>query len=152
MNAVPQAARIAAYKFGMSVRLLKNIAVWKDILAMPVLEQLALDELLCRKMLPHLRNIVHNIHDAVTRTERVIAALSGVWTGLNHTGDLSPKLLPLVNYIVALGKELEKKQSLGVSAEDISGLARRLKKMLVELNEYDKARRILKTFQLKEAL
>ncbi|KAH9298722.1 hypothetical protein KI387_030404, partial [Taxus chinensis] len=88
MNAVSQAARIAAYKFGMSVRLLKNIALWKDILAMPVLEQLALDEVLCGKMLPHLRNIVHNIHDAVTRTERVVAALSGVWTGASLSGEL----------------------------------------------------------------
>lgn len=152
MNAVSQAARIAAYKFGMSVRLLKNIGLWKGILAMPVLEQLALDELLCGKVLPHLRNIVQNIHDAITRTERVVAALLGVWTGPNYCGELSCKLLPLVEYIVTLGKELEKKQALGASTEDISGLARRLKKMLVELNEYDKARRILKTFQLKEAL
>lgn len=151
-NAVSQAARIAAYKFGMSVRLLKNIALWKDILAMPVLEQLALDELLCGKVLPHLRNIVQNIHDAITRTERVVAALFGVWTGPNYSGELSCKLLPLVEYIVTLGKELEKKQARGASTEDISGLARRLKKMLVELNEYDKARCILKTFQLKEAL
>ncbi|GLJ48054.1 hypothetical protein SUGI_1014650 [Cryptomeria japonica] len=152
MNAVSQASRIAAYKFGMSVRLLKNIALWKDILAMPVLEQLALDELLCAKMLPHLRNIVQNIHDAVTRTERIIAALSGVWTGPSLSGELSCKIHPLVDYITTLGKELEKKQALGASTEDISGLARRLKKMLVELNEYDRARRILKTFQLKEAL
>eukprot|EP01018_Ginkgo_biloba_P004025 Gb_08409 [translate_table: standard] len=152
INAVSQAARIAAYRFGMSVRLLKNIALWKDILAMPVLEQLALDELLCGKMLPHLRTIVPNIHDAVTRTERVVAALSGVWTGPSYTGELSPRLLPLVEYLTTLGKALEKKQALGASSEYTSGLARRLKKMLVELNEYDKARNILKTFQLKEAL
>uniref|UniRef100_A0A0C9RXB3 TSA: Wollemia nobilis Ref_Wollemi_Transcript_6527_3458 transcribed RNA sequence n=1 Tax=Wollemia nobilis TaxID=56998 RepID=A0A0C9RXB3_9CONI len=152
MNSVSQASRIAAYRFGMAVRLLRNIALWKDILAMPVLEQLALDELLCGKMLPHLRNVVQHLHDAITRTERVVAALSGIWTGPSFSGELSHKLLPLVEYITTLGKELEKKQSLGASTEDISALARRLKKMLVELNEYDKARRILKIFQLKEAL
>lgn len=54
---------------------------------------------------------------------------------------------------MALGKALEEKHSSGASSRDeTSGLARRLKRMLVDLNEYDKARAILRTFQLKEAL
>lgn len=51
-----------------------------------------------------------------------------------------------------LGKILEKKHEAGVTESETSGLARRLKKMLVELNEYDKARDIARTFHLKEAL
>lgn len=87
MKAVPGAARLAAYRFGMSVRLLRNICLWRDILALPVLEKLAFDELLSGKILPHVWSIGSDIHDAVTRTERIIASLSGVWAGSNVSGD-----------------------------------------------------------------
>lgn len=86
MKAVSNAARVAAYRFGVSVRLLRNICMWRDILALPILEKLALDELVCGKMLPHVRSITANVHDAITRTERIIASLSGVWAGPNVTG------------------------------------------------------------------
>ncbi|KAA8529213.1 hypothetical protein F0562_033988 [Nyssa sinensis] len=152
MKAVPNAARIAAYRFGMSVRLMRNVCLWNKILALPVLEKLALDELLSGKVLPHLRSIQSNVHDAVTRTERIIASLSGVWAGPSVRGECSPKLRPLVEYLLILGKTLEKKHVLGVTETETSRLARRLKKMLVELNEYDQARAISRTFNLKEAL
>lgn len=87
MKAVPNAARVAAYRFGMSVRLMRNICLWKEILALTVLEKLALDELLHGKVLPHLRSITSDVHDAVTRTERIVASLSGVWTGTNVSRD-----------------------------------------------------------------
>ena len=54
--------------------------------------------------------------------------------------------------MLTLGKTIEKKHSLGVTQSETGGLARRLKKMLVELNEYDKARDVARTFHLKEAL
>lgn len=54
---------------------------------MPVLEKLAIDELLCGKVLPHFRSISENVHDAITRTERIIASLSGVWAGPGIIGD-----------------------------------------------------------------
>ncbi|KAI8572136.1 hypothetical protein RHMOL_Rhmol01G0175300 [Rhododendron molle] len=63
-----------------------------------------------------------------------------------------PKLQPLVDYLLTLEKTLQKKHVLGVSEGKTSGLARQLKKMLVELNEYDHARAISRTFNLKEAL
>ncbi|KAG9456794.1 hypothetical protein H6P81_001302 [Aristolochia fimbriata] len=135
-KAVPDAARIAAYRFGMSIRLLRNICQWKDIFALPFLEQLALDELLSGKILPHVRNITSNIHDAVTRTERIVASLSGVWSGPTVIGVRSSKLQPLVEYVMLLGKTLEKKHMMGGSGEDETyGLARRLTKMLVDLND-----------------
>lgn len=87
MKAVPNAARVAAYKFGMSVRLMRNICLWNKVLSMPVLEKLALDDLLSGKILPHLRSIQSNVHDAVTRTERIIASLCGVWSGSSVTGE-----------------------------------------------------------------
>lgn len=71
----------------MSVRLLRNICLWKEIIALPILEKLALEELLYGKVLPHVRSITANIHDAVTRTERIIASLAGVWTGSGIIGD-----------------------------------------------------------------
>ncbi|XP_008800013.2 transcriptional repressor ILP1-like [Phoenix dactylifera] len=151
-NAVPGAAQLMAYRFGMSVRLLRNICLWKNILALPVLEKLALEELLRGKLVPHVRSIMSNIHDAITRTERIVASLSGVWTGLEITIEPSQKLWPLVDCISELGNKLEKRHALGVSKEDTRGLARRLKNMLVALHEYDKARAMLRTFQLKEAL
>ena len=64
----------------------------------------------------------------------------------------SYKLQPLVDYILLLGKSLKKKHEVGVTESETNGLARRLKKMLVELNEYDNARDIARTFHLKEAL
>lgn len=152
LKAVPNAAQVAAYRFGMSVRLMRNICLWKDILALPVLENLALDELLYGEVIPHLRSIASNIHDAVTRTERIVASLSGVWAGPNATRDHSHKLQPLVDCILSLGRTLEKKHVSGVTETETGGLARRLKKMLVELNEYDYAREIARTFHVKEAL
>jgi GC-rich sequence DNA-binding factor len=58
----------------------------------------------------------------------------------------------MVDYVLLLGKTLEKKHVIGITESETSGLARRLKKMLVELNEYDNARDIARTFHLKEAL
>lgn len=86
VSAVPQAAKVVAYRFGVSVRLLRNICLWRDILATTILEQLALDELLSGKVLPHVLSIKSNIHDAVTRAERIIASLSGVWSGSSVRG------------------------------------------------------------------
>jgi GC-rich sequence DNA-binding factor len=57
-----------------------------------------------------------------------------------------------VDYVLLLGKTLEKKRVMGITESETSGLARRLKKLLVELNEYDNARELAKTFHLKEAL
>ncbi|KAD7116685.1 hypothetical protein R6Q59_006581 [Mikania micrantha] len=148
IKVVPNAARFAAYRFGTAVRLLRNICLWNNILSVSVLEKLALDELLSGKILPHLRSIQSNIDDAITRTERVVASIFGVWTGPKVTGDRSPRLQPMVDYLIVLGRILEKKQSYSGKNE----LARRLKKMLVELNEYDHARHISRTFKLKEAL
>ncbi|GJR41643.1 transcriptional repressor ILP1 [Tanacetum coccineum] len=148
LKAVPNAARFAAYKFGMSVRLMRNICLWNTVLSTSVLEKIALDELLSGKIIPHLRSIQSDIHDAITRTERVVASLSGVWSGPSVTSEPSPRLQPLVDYLLVLGKTLEKRKTYS----ETNGLARRLKKMLVELNEYDYARHINKTFNLKEAL
>ncbi|GLT75778.1 hypothetical protein SLA2020_474760 [Shorea laevis] len=64
----------------------------------------------------------------------------------------SHRLQPLVDYVLLLGKTLEKKRAMGITESETSGLARRLKKLLVELNEYDNARELAKTFHLKEAL
>jgi len=57
--------------------------MWKDVMELPVLEKLALSDLLFGKVLPHVRSIASesNIHDAVTKTERIVASLSGIWTG-----------------------------------------------------------------------
>ncbi|XP_014497962.1 transcriptional repressor ILP1 [Vigna radiata var. radiata] len=147
--AVPDAARVAAYRFGVSVRLLRNICLWNDVFSMSVLEKLALDELLFGKVLPHLRIISENVQDAITRTERVIASLSGVWTGQSVIGDRKHKLQPLLTYVLSLGRILERRN---VPESDTSYLARRLKKILVDLNEYDHARTMARTFHLKEAL
>ncbi|KAK6931455.1 GCF, C-terminal, partial [Dillenia turbinata] len=166
MKAVPGAARIAACRFGRSVRLMRNICLWNDILAASVLEKLALDKLLSGKVLPHIRSITANIHDAITRAERVVASLAGVRAGPSVTGAQSflrntelfhcefrcQKLQPLVDHGLILGRTLEKKYGSGVSENETSRLARRLKKMLVELNEYNKARSISRTLNLREAL
>ncbi|TKY58921.1 PAX3- and PAX7-binding protein 1 [Spatholobus suberectus] len=149
LAAVPDAARVAAYRFGVSVRLLRNICLWKDVFSMPVLEKFALDELLCGKVLPHLRIISENVQDAITRTERIIASLSGIWAGPSVIGDRNRKLQPLVTYVLSLGRILERRN---VPESDTSCLARRVKKILVDLNEYDHARNMARTFHLKEAL
>ncbi|KAK1320382.1 hypothetical protein QJS10_CPA03g02254 [Acorus calamus] len=153
IKVVPSAGQIAAYRFGTSIRLLRNICLWREILAMPILEKLALEELMCGKILPHVRSVMNSIHDAVTRTERVVASLSGVWSGPKVVGERTLKLQSLVDCVVEMGKRVERRQaSGGASEEETLGLARRLKKMMVDLNEYDKARSIAKAFHLKEAL
>lgn len=151
LKAVPDAARVAAYRFGTSVRLLRNICFWNNILAMPALEKIALDELLCGKILPHLHSIHGNVHESILRTERVIASLYDVWTGPSVTEDRR-KLQPLVEYLLLLGKTLERKQVTSAMETDTGKLVRRLRKMLVELNEYDHARVLSRNFNLKEAL
>ncbi|CAD6335138.1 unnamed protein product [Miscanthus lutarioriparius] len=143
---VPGASQYAAYRFGVAIRLLKNVCLWKDILAEHVVEKLALDELLRGKILPHMKSIILDVHDAITRAERIATSLSEVWP------KQSQKLQPFVDLVVELGNKLERRRTSGISEEETRGLARRLKNILVSLNEYDKARAILKTFQLREAL
>jgi GC-rich sequence DNA-binding factor len=151
MAAVPRAGRFAAQQFGTSVRLLRNLGLWKDVLALPVLEHLALDQLLSAKILVHLRTLLPTVHDAVIRTERVLSALSGVWVG-GSSAELSPKLAPFIEYLLSLTRAIEKRREGGASSDDTTALARRVKRLLVEVNEYDRARRLSKLFQLKEAL
>ncbi|KAG2334405.1 hypothetical protein Bca52824_005585 [Brassica carinata] len=152
LKAVPNAPQVAAYRFGTSVRLMRNICMWKDILALPVLENLALSELLFGKVLPHVRSISSNIHDAVTRIEKIVASLSGVWTGQSVTRTHSRSLQPLVDCILTHKGNLEKRLASGLDDAETTGLARRLKRMLVELHEHDHAREIVRTFNLKEAV
>jgi len=57
-----------------------------------------------------------------------------------------------VDYLLSLARVLEKKHSSSSGEIDTSKFARRLKKMLVELNQYDYARDISRTFNIKEAL
>ncbi|WRX25795.1 hypothetical protein QQP08_018282 [Theobroma cacao] len=165
MKAEPNAALVAAYQFGMSVRLMRNICFWKEILALPVLEKLALDDLLYGKILPHVRNITSDVQYAVKRTERIVASLSGcgqaqmphkipaVFLCFHFLRDIycNHKLQPLVDCVLLLGKTLERRLAYGVTESETGGLARRLKKMLVERNEYDSARDIARRFHLKEA-
>ncbi|KAG7554614.1 GC-rich sequence DNA-binding factor-like domain [Arabidopsis suecica] len=152
LKAVPNAPQVAAYRFGTSVRLMRNICMWKDILALSVLENLALSDLLFGKVLPHVRSIASNIHDAVTRTERIVASLSGVWTGPSVTRTHSRPLQPLVDCTLTLRRILEKRLASGLDDAETTGLARRLKRILVELHEHDHAREIVRTFNLKEAV
>jgi len=51
--------------------------------------------------------------------------------------------------VLSLGRILERRN---VPESDTSSLARRLKKILVDLNEYDHARTMARTFHLREAL
>ena len=148
--AVPGALRLANRQFGVAVRLLRNLGLWKDILAMPQLEHLALDQLLSMKMLVHLRAGISTVHDAVTRIERVVAALSGVWVGTSF--ELSPKLALFIEYILSITRAVEKRKEGESSSESTIALARRMKRVLVEVNQYDQARSLNKAFQLKEAL
>ncbi|KAG0459330.1 hypothetical protein HPP92_022458 [Vanilla planifolia] len=125
-------------------RLMRNICLWKDILALPVLEKLALQELLIGKLLPHIRSIMPSLHDAITKLERIIASLDGVWYGPKVTADHRQKLQPLVECVAEIGKKLERRHASGVNIEETIGLARRLKTILVQLNECDRARMMLK--------
>ncbi|KAL1223264.1 Transcriptional repressor ILP1 [Cardamine amara subsp. amara] len=146
LKVVPNASQAVAYRFGTSVRLMRNICMWKDILALPVLENLALSDLLFGKVLPHVRGIAStsNIHDAVRKTERIVASLSGLWTGpITHC---QPLLQPLVD--CTLGRILETRLD---DAETI-GLACRLKGILVQIHEHEHSRATVTTFNLKEAL
>ncbi|KAL1568479.1 transcriptional repressor ILP1-like [Salvia divinorum] len=124
LKAVPDAARVAAYRFGTSVRLLRNISLWSKT----------------------------NVHEAIIRTERVIASLNDVWTGSSVTEDQSKKLKPLVDYVLLLGKTMERKHASGGMESEMGKLVRRLRKMLVELNQYDHARALSRSFNLKEAI
>ncbi|OEL27531.1 PAX3- and PAX7-binding protein 1 [Dichanthelium oligosanthes] len=108
---VPGAAQYAAYRFGVATRLLKNVCLWKDILADHVVEELALNELLRGKILPHMKSIILDVHDAVTRAERIAASLSGVWD------KQSQKLQPFVDLVVELGNKLEKRHILQLTGD-----------------------------------
>ncbi|GJN22624.1 hypothetical protein PR202_gb10208 [Eleusine coracana subsp. coracana] len=143
---VPGAAQYAAYRFGVATRLLRNVCLWKGTLADSVVEKLAFEELLRRKLLPHMKSIILDVHDATVRAERIVASLPEV------SSSQSQKLQPFVDLVVELGNKLERRYTSGISEDEIHGLARRLKDILVALNEYDKARAILKAFHLREAL
>ncbi|KAG0585798.1 hypothetical protein KC19_2G039900 [Ceratodon purpureus] len=151
--AVPGAMQFVNRQFGVAVRLLRNLGFWKDVLALPQLEKLALDQLLSGKMLVYLRAGVTTEQDAIARIERIVAALTGVWVGPSFT-ELSPKLASLIEYMLKITRSLEKKREIEnqVNESMTVALARRMKRVLVDVNEYDRARSLNKFFQLKEAL
>ena len=150
--AVPGALRYVNRQFGVAVRLLRNLGLWKDVLALPQLEKLALDQLLSGKILVYLRAGVTTEHDAITRIERIVAALTGVWIGTSSK-ELSPKLASLIEYMLKITRSLEKKRETeNLVNESTIALARRMKRVLVDVNEYDRARSLNKAFQLREAL
>ncbi|KAJ3675852.1 hypothetical protein LUZ60_004894 [Juncus effusus] len=64
IKTVPGAGKLCAYRLGMSARLLRNICLWKDILAGPVIEKITMDELLKGEMLPHVKSMGLDLHDA----------------------------------------------------------------------------------------
>jgi GC-rich sequence DNA-binding factor len=143
---VPGAVQYAAYRFGVATRLLRNVCLWKKVLAANVLEKLAIEELLVGKILPHMKSIILDVHDAITRAERIAASLSGVGS------PPSEKLKPFIDLLVQLSRKVEQRGNAGISDEETRGMARRLKNIFVALNDYDRARDISKTFALKEAL
>lgn len=57
-----------------------------------------------------------------------------------------------MDYVLLLGKFLEKKHTSAVTESETTGLARRLKKILTDINEYDTARDLARTFHLRDAL
>ncbi|TVU44212.1 hypothetical protein EJB05_03648, partial [Eragrostis curvula] len=126
---VPGAPQYAAYRFGVATRLLRNVCLWKDVLAKSVIEKLALEELLRGKLLPHMKSIILDVHDSTTRAERIAASLSGV------SSSYSQKLQPFVDLVVELGNKLEKRHTSGVSKEETHSLARRLKAIFVALDD-----------------
>jgi GC-rich sequence DNA-binding factor len=54
--------------------------------------------------------------------------------------------------VVEISRKVEQRRRAGISDEEIRGMARRLMNIFVALNDYDRARDIRKTFELKEAL
>jgi hypothetical protein len=77
----------------------------------------------------------------------------------------SPKLAPFIEYLTSLTTVIEERHDGRASSEDTMGLARQVKSLLVDVNEYnqansllvdvneyDQAQHLSKLFQLKEAL
>uniref|UniRef100_A0ACD5WHY3 Uncharacterized protein n=1 Tax=Avena sativa TaxID=4498 RepID=A0ACD5WHY3_AVESA len=143
---VPGAVQYAAYRFGVATRLLRNVCLWKKVLAGNVLEKLAIEELLVGKILPHMKSIILDVHDAITRAERIAASLSGVGSAP------SEKLKPFTDLVIELSRKVDQRGRAGISAEETRMMARRLKNILVAVNDYDNARDITRTLNLKEAV
>ncbi|KAL5707494.1 hypothetical protein ACHQM5_018392 [Ranunculus cassubicifolius] len=131
-------ASVGDFPVCMSLQLLTSICCWKDLLSIPVLEKLALDELLNRKVLHRLQGF--SVYDAITSIEKIMVSLNGTWTGSGAVGAGSLKLEPLVNYVMTLGNILEKDHGLGGVEGETSGptLVRRLENILDELNQHNR--------------
>lgn len=143
-----QAVAVSAEHFGAAVRVLRNILLWRDILPPGDLEALALDQLVAAKLLPHLRTLLTTPSDAILRTGRLVSALGGAFT---KRGDgFAAKLAPLVEFLDVLGRALEGRKAAGAAFEDTLTQAERLRRLFVELEARDKARRLAKSFGLKE--
>ncbi|XP_024520759.1 transcriptional repressor ILP1 isoform X1 [Selaginella moellendorffii] len=141
-TAVEQAAEIAEYRFRLSIKLLRNIGLWKNVLSLSKLNQLGLEELLNGRILPHLRVLAPE--DAVARTETVLVALHGTWIS-SGVKDMCPELGAFIQHVISLGRTLEK-----LKKRDVAALAQAVRKMLLSLNQPEKARELARVFQLKE--
>ncbi|XP_078442076.1 GC-rich sequence DNA-binding factor-like protein [Wolffia australiana] len=130
--------------FEPGVRLLRNVCLWKEVLAATAVEEVALGALVVGKLVPELRRM--GLEEGVAGAERVVAAMAGFGIG-------GQRARPLVECVAEMGRRLEKRRA-AAGPEDGAAvaLARWLKKVLVELNEYDRARALLKAFNLREAL
>ncbi|CAI5952768.1 unnamed protein product, partial [Closterium sp. NIES-64] len=163
LAACPSAARFAAQRFGHALRLIYNLGRMRDVVSQQLLDRLVLQSLLANQLLPHLRALAPALHDAVPRTERLVCVLcDGKWAGTGSGSALPPSAEPrnsprsplslLVAYIETLGRSVESRSAVEGQREECVGLARRLKRMLVQMEEMDKARALGKVFGIKEAL
>ncbi|CAI5537238.1 unnamed protein product, partial [Closterium sp. Naga37s-1] len=157
----PAAARFAAQRFGQALRLIHNLGRMREVVSQSLLDRLVLQSILANQLLPHLRALAPALHDAVPRTERLVCVLcDGKWAGTGSGSALPPSAEPrnrsplsqLVAYIETLGRSVESRSAVEGQREECVGLARRLKRMLVQMEEMDKARALGKVFGIKEAL
>ncbi|CAI7863398.1 unnamed protein product [Closterium sp. NIES-53] len=159
----PAAARFAAQRFGQALRLIHNLGRMREVVSQSLLDRLVLQSLLANQLLPHLCALAPTLHDAVPRTERLVCVLcDGKWAGTGSGSALPPSAEPrnsprsplsqLVAYIETLGRSVESRSAVEGQREECVGLARRLKRMLVQMEEMDKARALgksLGTFLLR---
>ncbi|GJP43696.1 hypothetical protein CLOM_g3129 [Closterium sp. NIES-68] len=163
LAACPFAARFAAQRFGQALRLIHNMGRLREVVSQPLLDRLVLGSLLPNQLLPHLRALTPSLHDAVPRTERLVCVLcDGKWVGTGSGSALPPSAEPrnsprsplsqLVAYVETLGRSVESRSRVEGQREECVVLARKLKRMLVQMEEMDKARGLAKVFGIKEAV
>lgn len=142
LAASPRAEADLARQFGRAVRLLRNVCAFSEALPLAFVQRLALEQLVGRGLMPHVRAAAADPGVVASRALRVVNALPAAWLASGVPRGMEG----LVELLGAITRMLERESGDEVKRAARAPAARDLAGVLAKLGDADGARRLALMF------